>query len=243
MAWVLHVWLHNTAALCKKSFLTKFIAKVCISLILCVLHHPKCALHHPKFYSILIIKRLDILQHIKTVFYNMGNKQNRRHHRNGYRHVFYRKKKRYMHTVCVYCNVILMYSHDSKAVQQHNSKLQQQNNSGLQQQQQQSNGGLQQQNNGGLQQQSSGESQQANTRMVTYEEAPECRIINLHLLSRHIEDVTQHVATCSACHMVARSSDTITVVGEIDRYGLASIMGCKFKGCGQQLIFNTSTTS
>ena len=70
---------------------------------------------------------------------------------------------------------------------------------------------------------------------------PECRIISLQLLSRHIEDVTQHVATCLACHMVAQSLDTITVVNEKDRNGLASIMGCKFKGCEQELTFNTST--
>ena len=41
--------------------------------------------------------------------------------------------------------------------------------------------------------------------------------------------------------MVAQSLDAITVVGEKDRNGLASIMGCKFKGCGQELTFNTST--
>ena len=41
--------------------------------------------------------------------------------------------------------------------------------------------------------------------------------------------------------MVAQSLDTITVVGEKDWNGLASIMGCKFKGCGQELTFNTST--
>ena len=51
------------------------------------------------------------------------------------------------------------------------------------------------------QQHSSGEVQQANTTAVI---APESRIINIQLLSRHIEDVTQHVATCSACHMVAQ---------------------------------------
>ena len=65
--------------------------------------------------------------------------------------------------------------------------------------------------------------------------------MNLQLLRRHIEDVTQHVATCSACYMVAQSSDTITVVGEKDRNGLASIMSCKFNVCGQELTFNTST--
>ena len=88
------------------------------------------------------------------------------------------------------------------------------------------------------QQHSSGEGQQANTTAVI---APESRIINIQLLSRHIEDVTQHVATCSACHMVAQSSDVLTIFGEKDRKGVASIMGCRFKGCGQELTFNTST--
>ena len=41
--------------------------------------------------------------------------------------------------------------------------------------------------------------------------------------------------------MVAQSCDAIAIVGEKDRNGLASIMGCKFKGCGQELTFNTST--
>ena len=73
------------------------------------------------------------------------------------------------------------------------------------------------------------------------EESAECRIINLQLLGRHIEDVTKHVATCSACQKGAQSSDALTVIGEKDREGLASIIGCKFKGCGHELIFNTST--
>ena len=85
---------------------------------------------------------------------------------------------------------------------------------------------------------SSGEVQQANTTAVI---APESRIINVQLLSRHIEDVAQHVATCSACHMVAQSSDVLKIFGEKDQKGLASIMGCRFKGCGQELTFNTST--
>lgn len=76
---------------------------------------------------------------------------------------------------------------------------------------------------------------------VVHEEASECRIINVQLLSRHIDNLTQHVATCSACQRVAQSSDSITIVGEKDHNGLASIMDCKFKGCGQELTFATST--
>ena len=42
----------------------------------------------------------------------------------------------------------------------------------------------------------------------------ECRIINLDLLSKHIEDVTQHVATCQACLKISQSNNAITIVGE-----------------------------
>lgn len=73
---------------------------------------------------------------------------------------------------------------------------------------------------------------------VECDDAAECRIINLELLSKHIEDVTQHVATCSTCQ---QSTNAITVVGEKHRNGLASIIGCKFNGCGQELTFATST--
>ena len=61
------------------------------------------------------------------------------------------------------------------------------------------------------------------------------------MLSRNIEDVTQHVATCSACHIEAQSSNALTIFGKKDRNGLASILGCIFKGCGQELTFNTYT--
>ena len=128
---------------------------------------------------------------------------------------------------------------DGDLQQRSDGDLQQRSDSDLQQrsdsdQQQTSDSDLQLKDNSDLQQLSGS---------FAHEKAPDpqCRIINLQLLSRHIEDVTQHVATCSACRMVAQSLDTITVVGEKDRNGLASIMGCKFKGCGQELIFNTST--
>ena len=124
----------------------------------------------------------------------------------------------------------------SKAERHSRSKVQQQQSSSEQQQHRSSE--VQQQHSSSEQQHSSGEVQQANTTAVI---APESRIINIQLLSRHIEDVTQHVATCSACHMVAQSSDVLTIFGEKDRKGLASIMGCRFKGCGQELTFNTST--
>ena len=83
--------------------------------------------------------------------------------------------------------------------------------------------------------------QQQNMTTTVHGTASECRIMNLQLLSKHIEDVAHHVVTCSACHTVAQSSDAIVILGEKDRNRLASIMGCKFKGCGQELTFATST--
>ena len=83
--------------------------------------------------------------------------------------------------------------------------------------------------------------------MLPTSAAVECRttaeyqIINLDLLSKHIEDVTQHVATCQACLKISQSNNAITIVGEKNCNGLASIMGCKFNGCGQELTFATST--
>ena len=133
----------------------------------------------------------------------------------------------------------LQQSRDGYLQQRNDRNLQQRNDRNLQQrsdsdQQQTSDGDLQLKNNSDLQQ-SSGS--------FAREKAPDpqCRIINLQLLSRHIDDVTQHVATCLACRMVAQSLEPITVVGGKDYNGLTSIMGCKFKGCGQELIFNTST--
>ena len=102
---------------------------------------------------------------------------------------------------------------------------------------QQSSGSEQQQ-----QQQQQQEQQHPITTVTIIEnaESAECRIINLQLLQGHIEDVTKHVASCLACQKIAQSSDSLTMIGE-KQEGLASIIGCKFKGCGHELIFNTST--
>ena len=75
---------------------------------------------------------------------------------------------------------------------------------------------------------------------VECKDTAECRIINLELLSKHIEDITQHVVKCQTCLKMSKSTDAITIVGEKHRDGLASIMGCKFNGCGQELTFATS---
>ena len=74
-----------------------------------------------------------------------------------------------------------------------------------------------------------------------HESAAERRIVNMQLLSKHIEEVTQHVIQCLPCQGMADSPDTITITEEKYRDGLASVMSCKFNGCGQQITFATST--
>ena len=73
------------------------------------------------------------------------------------------------------------------------------------------------------------------------EDTAQCRIINLHLLNKHIKDIAQHIATCSTCLDMAQSmDDSVTIVGETRHKGLASMLGCRF-GCGKELAFATST--
>ena len=43
------------------------------------------------------------------------------------------------------------------------------------------------------------------------------------------EDVTRHVATCSACLKLSKSTDAITIIGEKHCNGLALIMGLVIK--------------
>ena len=76
--------------------------------------------------------------------------------------------------------------------------------------------------------------------VVECEGSTECWIINLQLLSKHIEDAAQHIVSYSTCLRMAQSTDAITIVGEKHRNGLASIIGCKFNGCGQEITFTTS---
>ena len=90
---------------------------------------------------------------------------------------------------------------------------------------------------------SSTDSQQSlpTSAVVEHRSTAECRIINLDLLSKHIEDVTQHVVSCQACLKTSHLNNAITIVGEKNCNGLASILGCKFNGCRQELTFATST--
>ena len=90
---------------------------------------------------------------------------------------------------------------------------------------------------------SSTDSQQSlpTSAVVEHRSTAECQIINLDLLSKHIEDVTQHVVACQACLKTSHLNNAITIVGEKNCNGLVSILGCKFNGCGQELTFATST--
>ena len=63
-----------------------------------------------------------------------------------------------------------------------------------------------------------------------HESAAERTIVNMQLLSKHIEEVTQHVIQCLPCQGMA---DSITITEEKDLDGLASVMSYKFNGCGQ----------
>lgn len=93
-------------------------------------------------------------------------------------------------------------------------------------------GKLQEDISGEFQEDNSSELQQSNMTKVTHEKAvPDYCIMNLQLLSKHIEEVTQHVAACSTCCTLAQSSDALTMVGKKNHNGLASIMGCEFNGC------------
>ena len=47
---------------------------------------------------------------------------------------------------------------------------------------------------------------------VESEDTGDCRIINLELLGKHIEDVTQYIATCPACLKLSKSTDAITII-------------------------------
>jgi len=76
--------------------------------------------------------------------------------------------------------------------------------------------------------------------VVKYESSTECQKINLQLLSKHIEDAAQHIVTCSTCLRMAQSTGAITIVREKHWNGLASIIGCNFNGCQQEITFTTS---
>jgi len=74
-----------------------------------------------------------------------------------------------------------------------------------------------------------------------HDSAAKCRITNLQLLSKHIEEVTQHVIWWLSCNGMADSPDVATITEVKDHNdGLASVMSYKLNGCGQQITFATS---
>ena len=153
----------------------------------------------------------------------MGNKQKQRHHRNGHRHMFYKRKKtRYINIIATDVLFVLLYTYRTNL-----SSLKRSNET--------------QRNDDTTECRTSSQPQPSTPVAVEHKDSAECWIINLELLSKHIEDVTRRVATCSACLKLSKSTDAITIIGEKHRNGLASIMGCKFNGCRQEIKFATST--
>ena len=66
-----------------------------------------------------------------------------------------------------------------------------------------------------------------------------CRIINLSLLNKHTNNVSQHVATCQPCIDKAISSQECTFISDEKNHGLA--ISSKRSGCGKVIPFGTST--
>ena len=57
------------------------------------------------------------------------------------------------------------------------------------------------------------------------------RIINLQQLADHIAEVTSHAACCTSC--TGSGGDTVTLVCEKNRQGLASILVARCSGCSR----------
>ena len=150
----------------------------------------------------------------------MGNKQKQQHHRNGHQHVFCKRKKRYINISNILSILLCTYRTNLSSLKRSNETRQ---------------------NDETTECSTSSQPQPSTPVAVECKDSAECQIINLELLSKHIEDVTQHAATYSACLKLSKSTDAITIIGEKHRNGLASIMGCKFNGCRQEIKFATST--
>ena len=65
------------------------------------------------------------------------------------------------------------------------------------------------------------------------------RIINLQQLASHISDITAHAASCSKCFN--SQDEAITLIGERNRQGLASILVARCNGCDMEFPFATSS--
>ncbi len=69
----------------------------------------------------------------------------------------------------------------------------------------------------------------------------EFRIINLEQMSKHVSDITLHAALCSSAQMLASKGEApITLLGEVQQQGLASILHSTCNGCGEVFSICTS---
>ena len=67
------------------------------------------------------------------------------------------------------------------------------------------------------------------------------RIINLHSLQVHLQEVTDHVATCEACTDERLKNEQTTILfQEANRAGLTSVLISRCAGCQQEFRFSTS---
>ncbi len=67
------------------------------------------------------------------------------------------------------------------------------------------------------------------------------RLINLQLLGVHMVDIAVHCIKCSGCHgLVSAGGLPIRFIGEVSRWGLASVIQVICQGCGKVFKFNTS---
>ena len=70
----------------------------------------------------------------------------------------------------------------------------------------------------------------------------ENRVINLENLKMHLQELTQHVATCQSCQDKSLQNEkAIILFGELTRAGLASILSSRCAGCHQEFRFSTSS--
>ena len=70
----------------------------------------------------------------------------------------------------------------------------------------------------------------------------ENRVINLETLKMHLQELTQHVATCQSCQDKSLQNEkAIILFGELNHAGLASILSSRCAGCHQEFRFSTSS--
>ncbi len=69
----------------------------------------------------------------------------------------------------------------------------------------------------------------------------EYKIINLEQMAQYVGEITIHVATCEyARDLAIDGKQPMTLLGEISRFGLASVLSAECNGCHKQFKFNSS---